>query len=58
MFLDREVVKRLNGDLAFGFRETRLIDELWGRFALAQPARYGRAQVPVFRLPPETLATG
>ena len=42
----------------FHFRETRLIEELRRHFPFAQPARSGREQVPVFRLPEDALVTG
>ena len=55
-YLKRAVVNRLNRELNFGFRETRLIDELRQRYQLPQPVRYGRDQIPAFRLPPEVIA--
>ncbi len=55
-YLSREVVNRLNNDFHFGFKETRLIDELRQRYHLSQPARYGQDQIPAFRLPPEAIA--
>jgi hypothetical protein len=55
-YLSRETVTRLNEDFHFDFKETRLIDELRERYLLPQPARYGREQVPAFRLPPEAIA--
>ena len=56
ILLKRAVVKKLNHDHDFHFRETRLIEELRKRYLLDQPARYGREQVPVFKLPREALA--
>ena len=47
---------RLNDEFHFGFKETRLIDELRQRYPLPQPVRYGREQLPAFRLPPEAIA--
>ena len=54
--LKRAVVKTLNQDHDFHFRETRLIEELRERYPLEQPARYGREQVPVFQLPEGAFA--
>ncbi|MGJ8641827.1 MAG: hypothetical protein ACSHX9_00335 [Luteolibacter sp.] len=54
-YLKRAAVTRLNEEFNFSFRETRLIDELRQRYALPQPARYGRSQIPVFRIPVKAL---
>jgi hypothetical protein len=51
-------VNRLNDDFHFGFKETRLIDELRQRYHHPQPVRYGRDQIPDFRLPAELAFTG
>ncbi len=55
-YLKRTVVNRLNEECSFGFRETRLIDELRQRYPLPQPVRYGSNQIPAFRIPPEVIA--
>ena len=49
-------MNRLNEEFHFSFKETRLIDELRQRFPLPQPVRYGREQIPAFRVPPEVVA--
>lgn len=56
--LKREIVTQLNEQRGFGFRETRLIQELRERYPFEQPDRYGREQIPVFRLPGEKALVG
>ncbi|MCB1131699.1 MAG: hypothetical protein KDN05_11250 [Verrucomicrobiae bacterium] len=56
--LKRGVVKWLNDECGFGFRETRLIEELRERYPFVQPARYGREALPVFQLLDGAISTG
>jgi hypothetical protein len=50
VLLKREIVEWLGTRFGYGFRETRLIEELREGTGDLQPTRYGRKRIPVFQV--------